>query len=401
MLTSMLRSFVKVGALTLVDPKGRVTQIEGAVDGPHVRVRITDPKLMYSLFFNPEMKAGEAYMDGTLVMEEGTVGDLLLLFALNRENLRSTPVQKALRGTLKKLKRLQQFNTLKNSRRNVAHHYDISNDLYRLFLDDDMHYSCAYFTEDGQDLNTAQQNKLKHIAAKMDLKAGMKVLDIGCGWGGMAMFLAENFDVTVHGVTLSTEQQALATERAWDRGLQDKVSFELKDYRHLTGSYDRIVSIGMFEHVGASRYDAFFPKVKSLLADDGVMLLHSIGRMGEPGATAGWLRKYIFPGSYAPAVSETMAAVERAGLYMTDTEILRIHYADTLKHWHENFQKNRAEVEAMFDERFCRMFEFYFLMCEMGFRYGKQMVFQIQLTKSLDTLPITRDYMRDVEAHIR
>ncbi|WP_293374179.1 cyclopropane-fatty-acyl-phospholipid synthase family protein [Nevskia sp.] len=399
LLDRMLRSFVRTGSLTVIAPDGRA-EVHAGAPGPVVSIRLTDPALYRTLFFNPELKAGEAYMDGTLVVEEGSIRDLLMIFALNRDHLRSQPLQKAVRDTYKRLRKLGSRNTLKRSRSNVAHHYDLSNELYRLFLDDDLHYSCAYFQTPDDTLEAAQQNKLRHIAAKLDLRPGQRILDIGCGWGGMALYLAAVADVEVVGVTLSVEQHALATERAVARGLGDRVRFELKDYRDVQGPFDRIVSIGMFEHVGVSQHQEFFAKVSALLGDGGVALIHTIGRMGGPGSISPWFRKYIFPGAHVPAVSEFSAAAESAKLWITDIEILRRHYAETLKHWEARFRLHRDAAETMFDARFCRMWEFYLIAGEIGFRYGKQMVIQMQLAKAGDALPITRDYLVEAERRL-
>lgn len=400
LLDSMLRRFVATGTLRVIDAAGREHLYRGK-DGPEVTVRLIDPKLHRTLVVNPELKAGEAYMDGTLVIEAGTIRDLLTLFARNRANLRRQPLQQALRRFYKRFRAFYQRNTVRRARAHVAHHYDLSNELYRLFLDDGLNYSCAYFTTDDDTLEVAQRNKLRHVAAKLDLRPGQRILDIGSGWGGMALYLAEACDVEVLGVTLSSDQQSLATARARERGLEGRVRFELQDYRQVTGRFDRIVSIGMFEHVGVDHYREFFDQVCSLLPDDGVALLHSIGRLGGPGATSPWLRKYIFPGGYAPALSEALGAAEASGLMVTDVEILRRHYALTLLAWDTRFQARRAEVAALFDERFCRMWEFYLIGSEMGFRYGKQMVFQMQLAKSLHGLPITRDYIAAAEETLR
>jgi cyclopropane-fatty-acyl-phospholipid synthase len=392
LLNTMLGRFVQVGTLVLIDAAGRELRHQGS-EGPSVTVRLTDPALYRALFLNPELRAGEAYTDGTLVIEHGSIRDLLMIFALNRKNLRRQPLQKVLRKAYKKVRGLHQRNTLSRARANVAHHYDLSNELYQLFLDHGLNYSCAYFTDADQSLEDAQAAKLRHIAAKLALEPGQRVLDIGCGWGAMAFQPAETADVEVLGVTLSTEQHALATARAREHGLADRVRFELMDYRDVAGSFDRIVSIGMFEHVGVAHYPAFFAKADELLKDDGVALIHAIGRLGGPGATSAWLRKYIFPGAYAPALSEVTGAVEPSGLVITDVEILRRHYAETLLQWERRFQANRDKIAELLDERFCRMWEFYLISCEAGFRYGKQMVFQMQLAKAADTLPITRDYM--------
>jgi cyclopropane-fatty-acyl-phospholipid synthase len=392
----MMARFVQRGCLKIIDADGNLHVHKGE-PGPNVTVRISDRKLYTSLFLNPELKAGEAYVDETLTIEDGTLRDLLMLFAINRKNLRSHPVQKNLRRYLKRIRKFYQLNTQSRSARNVAHHYDLSNELYRLFLDSDMNYSCGYFRSPDDTIETAQQNKLRHIAAKLRLEPGQRVLDVGCGWGSMSMYMAQNFDVDVLGVTLSKEQLDLARARATERGLENKVTFELRDYRDLDGTFDRIVSIGMFEHVGLDHHETFFRKMSALLDRDGIALLHSIGRKGGPGATGSWMRKYIFPGGYAPALSETLATVEKSGLWVTDIEIWRRHYAETLLAWENRFQENRATIEGLLDARFCRMWEFYLILCEFVFRHSNHMVFQIQLTKHLNATPITRDYFSEAE----
>jgi cyclopropane-fatty-acyl-phospholipid synthase len=396
LLNTMLTKIIRTGTLEVVDAEGNVHRYTGTAE-PFVRVKLHDPALYRSLVWNPDLKAGEAYMDGTLTIEQGTLRDFLTLFAINRGVSRKLPIQKPLRRLAKRMKSLWQRNTLVQSQRNVAHHYDLSNELYGLFLDSGMNYSCAYFRSPTDTIEEAQQNKLRHIAAKLDLKPGQRVLDIGCGWGGMAIYLAQNFDVHVTGVTLSKEQLALAQQRADELGLAHKISFQFKDYRDVTGSFDRIVSIGMFEHVGISYFQQYFGKIQSLLAPGGVALVHAIGRKGGPGTTGKWLRKYIFPGGYSPALSETFAAIESSGLWVTDTEIWRLHYAETLRAWYDRFQANRGKAEALLGEKFCRMWEFYLITSELSFRYFKHMVFQIQLAKAVDTLPLQRDYMVDVE----
>ncbi|HFB54778.1 MAG TPA: class I SAM-dependent methyltransferase [Hellea balneolensis] len=401
LLSTMMKRFVKTGTLTIIDAGGMPHTFGGEVEGPSATVKLHDKKLHRSLFLNPELKAGEAYMDGTLTVEEGTIRDFLHVFALNAANLRGQGHQKRVRAFYKRVKRFHQKNVKSSARKNVEHHYDLSNEFYALFLDDDMQYSCAYYERPDMSLEDAQLAKKRHIAAKMDLKPGQKILDIGCGWGGMALYLAENFDVHVTGVTLSNEQHALGNERIKQRGLEGKVDILLQDYRELDGPFDRIVSVGMFEHVGVPHYLEFFNKVSDLLADDGSMLLHSIGRRGGPGSTARWIRKYIFPGGYSPAISETMAEIEKSGMWVTDIEILRLHYAETCLEWDKRFQANRDKIATMMDERFCRMFEFYLIISEFSFRYSKNMNFQIQLTKRVDALPITRDYMHEAETALR
>ena len=396
LLDKMLARAIAIGRLEIIDATGAHHVYEGA-PGPHVTVRLNDPKLHQKLFLNPELHVGEAYMDGRLVVEQGSIRDLLTLFAENRTSFRGHPVQKLLRGTTKKLKRFLQRNTVKKSRENVRHHYDLSNAFYKLWLDQDMLYSCAYFSSPEDSLEQAQQNKLRHIAAKLDLKPGMRVLDIGCGWGGMALYLAKACDVEVVGVTLSTEQLAFAREDAKRRGLDHRVTFELIDYREVKGPFDRIVSVGMFEHVGVAQFDAYFGKIKELLKEGGLALVHSIGRKGGPGQTGAWVRRYIFPGGYSPALSETLQSIERSGLWVTDVEILRLHYAKTLRIWEQRFQMHRDEITKMMDERFCRMWEFYLIASELSFSHGKHMNFQIQLTKDVSAAKLTRDYMFEKE----
>ncbi len=400
MLRTMMKRFVKIGQLTIVDVDGEAHEF-GPGGVPSVRVKLHDKKLYRDLFLNPELRAGEAYMDGSLTVEQGSIRDFLTLFAINADNLRAHPLQKSIRKFYKRIKRYHQRNFKKAAKTNVQHHYDLSNEFYQLFLDDDMQYSCAYFEHDDMTLAQAQLAKKRHIAAKLDLRAGHRVLDIGCGWGGMAIYLAQNFDVHVTGVTLSTQQHKLAVERVVKAGLTSKVDILLQDYRDLAGPFDRIVSVGMFEHVGVPQYGEFFSKVHELLTDDGVMLLHSIGRKGGPGSTARWIRKYIFPGGYSPALSETIAVIEKSGLWVTDMEILRLHYAKTLRHWDKRFAANRDKVSSMMDEKFCRMWEFYLIISELSFVYGKNMNFQIQLTKDRHALPITRDYMAEAENRLR
>jgi cyclopropane-fatty-acyl-phospholipid synthase len=396
-LSHMMKSFVRVGSLTVIDAEGRPHVFGGRQPGPQVTMRLTDPSLYHKLVFNPELHAGEAYMDGRLSFENSTLRDFLTLFSMNRLSLGSYPLQKVLRKISLGLKKFQQANPVGQAQKNVSHHYDIGNDFYRLFLDKGMQYSCAYFTSDNDTLEEAQQNKLRLIASKLNLKPGQRVLDIGSGWGDMALYLARMENVNVLGVTLSKEQCALANKKAADLGLADRVRFELRDYRHVTEKFDRIVSVGMFEHVGVHHYDEFFAKVNDLLTPDGVMLLHSIGHMSPPGTASPWLRKYIFPGAYSPALSEVFTSVEKNSLWVTDLEFLRLHYAKTLAHWESRFQANRAKVAEMYDERFCRMWEFYLISAEMMFRTGSQLVFHMQLAKKRDAAPIVRDYITDLQ----
>ena len=395
-LSHMLKAFVKVGTLKVIDADGKAHVFAGA-PGPQATMRLTDKSLYRKLFLNPELHAGEAYMDGRMSFPDSSLRDFLTLFSMNRLSLGSYPLQKMLRRISRGLKRFQQANKVGEARRNVAHHYDLGNDFYRLFLDRGMQYSCAYFLDDTETLEEAQRNKLRLIAAKLRLQPGLKVLDIGSGWGDLALYLAALEDVDVTGVTLSKEQHALANEKARRAGLSNRVRFELKDYRHVENRFDRNVSVGMFEHVGVQHYGEFFAKVNALLQDDGLMLLHSIGHMSPPGTASPWLRKYIFPGAYSPALSEVFPVVEQASLWVTDLEFLRVHYAKTLKHWHERFEANRAKIAAMYDERFCRMWEFYLISAEMMFRTGSQLVFHMQLARRRDAAPIVRDYVTDTQ----
>ena len=400
-LSHMLTSFVRVGTLKVIDAEGS-THLFGGSPGPSATMKLTDRSLYTKLFLNPELHAGEAYMDGRMSFVEGsTLRDFLTLFSVNRLSLGSYPLQKVLRRVSRGLKRFQQANKVGEAQANVAHHYDLGNDFYRLFLDEGMQYSCAYFTDPGETLEQAQRNKLRLIAAKLRLAPGLKVLDIGSGWGDLALYLAAMEDVDVTGVTLSTEQHALSNEKARAAGLAHRVRFELLDYRSMQGRFDRIVSVGMFEHVGVHHYPEFFAQVNALMQDDGLMLLHSIGHMSPPGTASPWLRKYIFPGAYSPALSEVFPVVEQASLWVTDLEFLRVHYADTLREWHRRFEANREKIAAMYDERFCRMWEFYLISAEMMFRTGSQLVFHMQLARRRDAAPVVRDYVTDTQRRYR
>jgi cyclopropane-fatty-acyl-phospholipid synthase len=331
-------------------------------------------------------------MDGRLAVMPGTIYDLLEVVARNLKGMTPPGLAKVRERLRVALRPMHQRNSARRAKRNVAHHYDLDGRLYDLFLDSDRQYSCAYFEHPGEGLDEAQLAKKRHIAAKLLLKPGLRVLDIGSGWGGLALYLGERCGVDVTGVTLSEEQLELARRRAQSQQLS-RVDFRLQDYRAVGGQFDRVVSVGMFEHVGIGYYGTFFRKIGELLADDSVMLLHSIGRVDGPSATNPWIARYIFPGGYVPALSEVLPAIERAGLIVTDIEILRLHYAETLKAWRERFLARRNDAVACYDERFFRMWEFYLAACEVGFRYGGLMVFQIQLAKRADAVPLTRDYI--------
>jgi cyclopropane-fatty-acyl-phospholipid synthase len=396
LLSNLLERFVQKGTLRVIDAKGGLHEFRGTPE-PGATIRLHDSSLSRKLFFNPELHAGEAYMDGRLTLVDCSLEDFMEVFSINRGTMASHPLQQVLRRVSRMLRPFQQRNPVGRAQRNVAHHYDLSRELYKLFLDEDLQYSCAYFLSPGDSLEEAQENKKRHIAAKLRLQPGQRVLDIGCGWGGLALDIARRADVEVLGVTLSEEQHRLANEEARERGLDGRVRFELRDYREVQGRFDRIVSVGMFEHVGVHRYDEFFGKVFDLLTDDGIALLHSIGHMSPPGTASPWLRKYIFPGAYSPALSEVFAATERQHLWVNDVEVLRVHYADTLVHWIRRFQRNRERIAEIYDERFCRMWEFYLISVETMFRTGAQMVFQTQLSRTRDAAPLTRDYMVETE----
>ncbi len=395
LLHTMLRRLVLVGRLSVVFGDGKVENY-GDGSGPPVAVRLTH-RGARRIAFDPELGLGEAYMEEDLVLDRGDIWDLLNLLGRNFER-RPFPKHTLFnRVKARVLRRLHQMNDRVAARRNVAHHYDLSEGLYRRFLDEDMQYSCAYFARGDMTLDEAQAAKKAHIAAKLRLKPGLRVLDIGCGWGGMGLTLAGDHGARVTGVTLSTEQLAIANQRARSMGLEDQARFQLEDYRDVRGPFERIVSVGMFEHVGAPNYRTFFERIAELLTDDGVALIHSIGRHEPPNVTNAFIRKYIFPGGSIPGLSEVTAAVEEAGLWITDIEVLRMHYAETLRCWRERFMAQRQAIALLYDERFCRMWEFYLAVSEFSFRAGDHMVFQLQLAKRVDALPITRDYMLDAE----
>jgi cyclopropane-fatty-acyl-phospholipid synthase len=399
LLVGFLRRFVRRGLFTVTTAAG-VTYTFGDGSGPPVAVRFTTAKAERGVLLDPELKLGEAYMDGTLIVERGSIADVL---AMLFQQPRNAPSKWAWLPHLLRywFRRLQQFNPRSRSRHNVAHHYDLDGRLYSLFLDGDQQYSCAYFEPTDQSLDDAQLAKKRHLAAKLHLKPDARVLDIGCGWGGLALYLAEIGRAHVTGITLSQEQYRRAQSRALERGLGEDAAFRLIDYRDVEGRFDRIVSVGMFEHVGVGFYDKFFGKCASLLADDGVAVLHTIGRSSPPGITNPWIAKYIFPGGYIPALSEVLPAVERAHLIVSDVEILGLHYAETLKAWRERFLAHRDEVVRIYDQRFVRMWEFYLACSEMAFRAGDMVVFQIQMTKQKGLIPPTRDYMMREEARLR
>jgi cyclopropane-fatty-acyl-phospholipid synthase len=396
LVSRLLQRAIRVGTLEVIDADGEPHLFSGE-PGPEVTVRLHNRALHHKLFFNPDLYVGEAYMDGTLTVEKGTLSAFLEILVMNLKFIQTYPLYAA-HGRLSRLLRAwQQYNPVGRARTHVAHHYDLPGRLYDLFLDPDRQYSCAYFQGPDDDLDTAQINKQRHLAAKLLLEPGQRVLDIGSGWGGLALYLSRAGKGHVTGLTLSGEQLRVANQRATEAGLADRVQFHLRDYREETGTYDRIVSVGMFEHVGVNHYPKFFATVRNLLAEDGVCVLHAIGRMDGPSTTCAWLRKHIFPGGYTPALSEVFPAVEDSGLWVTDIEVLRLHYAETLRAWRRHFQANRETIAELIDERFCRMWEFYLTLCETSFRHGDHFVFQMQLARRRDAVPLTRDYIAEWE----
>ena len=401
LLEFVLRRFVRRGILRYTTAKGSVFTV-GDGTGTPVAVRFLTKSAEYGVLLDPEVKLGEAYMDGTFVVEQGTIADVLEILAIQTPD-GAPPGWARIQWLLRFFKRrVAQLNRKEKSQKNVAHHYDLDGRLYSLFLDADRQYSCAYFEHPGQSLDDAQLAKKRHIAAKLAIGKGHRVLDIGCGWGGLALYLAEIAGAKhVTGVTLSHEQLGIATGRAAEKGLTSAVDIRLLDYRDLDETFDRIVSVGMFEHVGVGYYDTFFEKAAGLLNDKGVMLLHTIGRSEGPNVTNPWIAKYIFPGGYIPALSEVMPAIEKSGLLVTDIEILRLHYAETLKAWRDRFMAHREDAERLYDRRFVRMWEFYLAASEMAFRGQAMMVMQLQLTRRQDVVPMTRDYIAHEEQRLR
>ena len=404
LLAKMLREIVRRGQLIAIEANGKVHRFGTPEPGwATIRIRFTDARTPNYMARHPRLGIGESYMNGKIVIEQG---DIRSLIALIRANAPWEAGSDGLDGPFRRSTRrvfgvLNQINTIGRSKRNVAHHYDLSDRLYDLFLDADKQYSCAYFTDPANPLEQAQLDKKAHIAAKLHLRPGLRVLDIGCGWGGLALYLNRVADVDVLGVTLSEEQLKVARRRAAEAGVADRVKFELIDYRKLTGTFDRIISVGMFEHVGVPQYRTFFAKCRALLAQDGVMLLHTIGRMGGPGFTDAFTTKYIFPGGYNPALSEIVTASEQARMIVADIETLRLHYALTINHWYDRTVAAKDAIVALYDERFYRMWTFYLAGAISAFRYGGLVNYQLQYIRERRTLPITRDYLADDERALR
>jgi cyclopropane-fatty-acyl-phospholipid synthase len=405
LLSKLLRSFVHEGTLRVRDAGGKVHVFGGRLPGPEVAIHLHDRKLYLKLFLNPELYAAEAYVEGTLTLEDGAaIYDFLLLFSVNRTRFFSYGPQSLPRRMSRRLRRWRQANPnpIGAAAAHARHHYDISEDLYRLFLDNQMQYSCAYFRDpEHNTLEQAQQNKLIHATSKLALKPGMTVAEIGSGWGGFAIHLARETGAHVTAINVSPEQIKVARANAQAAGVSDRVEFREVDYRQFTGQFDRVVSVGMMEHVGIGHLDEYILKIRELLKPDGYAFIHCIGRMSPPGTTGAFILKYIFPGGYVPALSETFAATERGGLWCDDMEVLRLHYRYTLKHWRERFAQNRAKAAAIYDERFCRMWEFYLAVAELEFLHGPYMVFQLLLSIKRDAVPIVRDFMYDAERAAR
>jgi cyclopropane-fatty-acyl-phospholipid synthase len=398
MLQNVISRFFPEGALIVRLPNGQSVRLNGAreADAP-VIIRVRTYGTLWRLLLSPALAMGEAYVDGDVLIERGDLYDFLELCTVNflRRRVRKRGIADDARMALRRW--ISERNARAAARRNVAHHYDLSGQLYRLFLDADRQYSCAYFAHPDMSLEQAQVAKKRHIAAKLRLEPEQRVLDIGSGWGGLGLSLANDYGAKVTGITLSSEQWAESMGRACDQDLADRVRFLLMDYRDVEGAFDRIVSVGMFEHVGRPNYQHYFDAVARLLKEDGVALVHTIGRSDGPGATNPWIAKYIFPGGYIPALSEILPAIERAGLIVLDVEVLRLHYAETLRHWRARFQARRDEARALYDERFCRMWDFYLAGSEASFRAGASVVFQIQLGKQNNAAPIVRDYITEAD----
>lgn len=379
---------IKSGSLCLIDHQGNRT-IFGTDENPIV-VRVNRRGTLFRILRNPQLQLGECYMNGELDIEEGSLTDFLRLLRINMSDYASGK-ESALAPVLTSI--THSWNTVKASLRNASFHYNLDDDLYRGFLDQDMHYSCAYFEDSDTTLEEAQQAKCHHLMNKLCLKPGQRVLDIGSGWGSLAMYLAEHADVHVTGLTLSTSQLRVANERAESRNLGNQVRFLLEDYRNHESQYDAIVSVGMFEHVGKRNFATYFKRVKELLKPDGIATIHTIGSASEPSPTNPWIKRYIFPGGYIPSLSEVAKSIERNRLFMSDIEVWRRHYALTLAEWNQRFQKIRDEVKQRQGERFCRLWEFYLCACQTAFEYDSLVVFQLQLAHQNDTVPLTRDYL--------
>lgn len=393
LLPRLLKKVIHKGILRVKGPDGIIHVVGGLEAGPEISIEITDPSYDWKIVLNPELYAGEAYMNGALKIDQGDIYSFLELFFLNKRNFDLTASQIYWKSLARKLRRFQQHNPITRARANVKHHYDIGNELYRLFLDDDMQYSCGYYPEGVDSLEDAQLAKKRHLAAKLGLEDGQKILEIGCGWGGLSLYLSQLADVEVTAVTLSKEQIDIARARAAAASLTDRVNFKLCDYREVEGKFDRVISVGMLEHVGVGHLDEYFLNVRDRLTPNGLALIHSISSKAPPGITGPFLAKYIFPGGYSPSLSEAVTAVEHSGLWALDIEIWRKHYGHTLREWRNRCAENKAQIIKLYDEPFYRMWEFYLAACEGAFMHGASHVFQMQLARSPDAAPLTRSYV--------
>ena len=392
MLFNVLKKLNFDGTLEIIDSNEKIYKFGNS--NPQVRIRLKNKSIERKLFFNPNLHIGEAYMNEDLIIEKGTIEEFLNLITNCYDDfISNNKFYKFYEYLSSIFMPLQQINQLVNSKNNVAHHYDINEDLYKLFLDKDMQYSCAYFHNPNISLEQAQKDKKEHIIRKLQIDKNMSVLDIGCGWGGMAIEIAKSTGAKVKGITLSENQFKTASERAQKEGLSDKVTFALQDYRNETEKYDRIVSVGMFEHVGVKYFKTYLSKANDILNENGVFLLHTIGQRGKPTATSPWIRKYIFPGGYIPSLSEVMKETQKLNINVTDVEVLRLHYAHTLTRWYQNVLENKDKIIKMFDQRFFRMWEFYLLASKYSFVNMGNVVFQIQIAKNINNLPLTRNYI--------
>ncbi|MDC1280208.1 cyclopropane-fatty-acyl-phospholipid synthase family protein, partial [Pelagibacteraceae bacterium] len=392
-LARFLNRLFKKDGFILIDANAKKYIIGSPKNKNPIQLKILDKKLHYKLLFRPDLYFGEAYFEGDIIIENGTLSDFLDLALMNIGRGKLNFFSQLLNKLSGSYRYLTNFNFIKKSKMNVAHHYDLSDDLYDLFLDSKRQYSCGYFRNENDNLETAQNNKIQHIIKKLNIKPNQKVLDIGCGWGSLAIDIAKSANCEVAGITLSENQYEYCKKRVKELNLENQVTFKLIDYRELNEKFDRIVSVGMFEHVGRKFYKKFFKKIEKLLKDDGISLIHTIGSVNPPGDPHPWITKYIFPGGYTPSLSEVTTPIEKAGLIVSDIEVLKLHYAHTLRHWKENCIKNKAKIIEMFDERFFRMWEFYLAGCEIAFKWGDQVVYQFQLTKNYTSTPSTRDYI--------
>ena len=392
-LARFLNKLFKKSGFILIDANSKKYIIGTPENKDPIVVKIFDSKLHYKLLLRPDLYFGEAYSDGDIIIENGTLSDFLDLALMNIGRGELNFFNQLLNKLSGSYRYLTNFNFIKKSKMNVAHHYDLSDDLYDLFLDSKRQYSCGYFKNKNDTLETAQNNKIQHIIKKLNIKPNQKVLDIGCGWGSLAIDIAKSSNCEVTGITLSENQYEYCKKRAKEFNLENQVTFKLIDYRELNEKFDRIVSVGMFEHVGRKFYKKFFKQIEKLLNNNGVSLIHTIGSVNPPRDPHPWITKYIFPGGYTPSLSEVTTPIEKAGLIVSDIEILRLHYSYTLRHWKENCIRNKGKIIEMFDERFFRMWEFYLAGCEIAFKWGDQVVYQLQLTKNYTSTPTTRDYI--------